>query len=324
MCASPKIVQKEENIVMAMISCPECGKQISDRAFSCPNCGCPINAVPAGNTQESAAKEVEKLLVLARRAREGSDGKNAKKYYDQILDKDPGNWEAIFYSVYFEASECKIRDIGSAANSVANCINSTFAAIADLQDEEEQDKALDTVISSALVIATMFVSAAVNHYNQFSTTNNAFGECSSRVVCAKNIYQEIEDGYKKIFPDRKKRLADHQKIYISFLTSNSRWFNNTFLGNMYTRLGTEIKTVYPEFQTPAAPVASAGAAAGRRGCRGPQDAVEPGADIPQQSRFVIAAADGEFIAALMHDPQASFCSAFSVSSGFSSTFVVVK
>lgn len=26
---------------MAMIQCPECGKQISDKAQSCPNCGCP-------------------------------------------------------------------------------------------------------------------------------------------------------------------------------------------------------------------------------------------------------------------------------------------
>lgn len=28
---------------MALIKCPECGKEISDRAGACPNCGCPIN-----------------------------------------------------------------------------------------------------------------------------------------------------------------------------------------------------------------------------------------------------------------------------------------
>lgn len=27
---------------MALIKCPECGKEISDRATACPNCGCPI------------------------------------------------------------------------------------------------------------------------------------------------------------------------------------------------------------------------------------------------------------------------------------------
>ena len=28
---------------MAMIKCPECGHQVSDKAKSCPNCGAPID-----------------------------------------------------------------------------------------------------------------------------------------------------------------------------------------------------------------------------------------------------------------------------------------
>lgn len=28
---------------MALINCPECNKEISDKAKSCPHCGCPIN-----------------------------------------------------------------------------------------------------------------------------------------------------------------------------------------------------------------------------------------------------------------------------------------
>ena len=28
---------------MALIKCPECGKEISDKALSCPNCGFPMN-----------------------------------------------------------------------------------------------------------------------------------------------------------------------------------------------------------------------------------------------------------------------------------------
>lgn len=28
---------------MALITCPECGQQISDKADICPNCGCPID-----------------------------------------------------------------------------------------------------------------------------------------------------------------------------------------------------------------------------------------------------------------------------------------
>lgn len=31
---------------MALIKCPECGKEISDKAFACPNCGNPMNQPP--------------------------------------------------------------------------------------------------------------------------------------------------------------------------------------------------------------------------------------------------------------------------------------
>lgn len=32
-----------EGDYMALIKCPECGKEISNQAKNCPNCGCPIN-----------------------------------------------------------------------------------------------------------------------------------------------------------------------------------------------------------------------------------------------------------------------------------------
>jgi hypothetical protein len=38
---------------MALITCPECTKEISDKATSCPNCGCPI----AGNLDVELKKE---------------------------------------------------------------------------------------------------------------------------------------------------------------------------------------------------------------------------------------------------------------------------
>lgn len=30
---------------MALIKCPECGKEISDRANACPSCGCPLSEI---------------------------------------------------------------------------------------------------------------------------------------------------------------------------------------------------------------------------------------------------------------------------------------
>lgn len=37
---------------MALIKCPECGKEISDKAASCPNCGCPLELKQINDVKE--------------------------------------------------------------------------------------------------------------------------------------------------------------------------------------------------------------------------------------------------------------------------------
>lgn len=42
---------------MALIKCPECGKNISENAKSCPNCGYEINTLGYGKTLGAGIKE---------------------------------------------------------------------------------------------------------------------------------------------------------------------------------------------------------------------------------------------------------------------------
>ena len=50
---------------MAMINCPECGKEISSRAKTCPNCGCPIGAGSGEAVGENRHVDVvEKVPVV--------------------------------------------------------------------------------------------------------------------------------------------------------------------------------------------------------------------------------------------------------------------
>ncbi len=39
-------IQRKGVTKMALIKCPECGKEISDKASACPNCGCPVSVIP--------------------------------------------------------------------------------------------------------------------------------------------------------------------------------------------------------------------------------------------------------------------------------------
>lgn len=59
---------------MALIKCPECEKEISDKAESCPNCGCPmqsstaqsvISSVAQENNNENSVKQYEQKKVIS-------------------------------------------------------------------------------------------------------------------------------------------------------------------------------------------------------------------------------------------------------------------
>ena len=47
---------------MAMIDCPECGKQISDKAPACPNCGVPVSSVAQAKTPSSKGSSLPRLI----------------------------------------------------------------------------------------------------------------------------------------------------------------------------------------------------------------------------------------------------------------------
>ena len=44
---------------MALIKCPECGAEISDKSNKCVKCGCPLN-----NTTEITSKPKKKKIIL--------------------------------------------------------------------------------------------------------------------------------------------------------------------------------------------------------------------------------------------------------------------
>lgn len=56
---------------MALIKCPECGKEISDKASSCPNCGCPI--------------EIQKTEVSSNISDQPITGQTSKKLNKKII-----------------------------------------------------------------------------------------------------------------------------------------------------------------------------------------------------------------------------------------------
>ena len=67
---------------MALINCPECGKQVSDKAYSCPECGFPIKDYMESKSEENKEKSNE---YIAEENIEESDSEN-KVFSDLELD----------------------------------------------------------------------------------------------------------------------------------------------------------------------------------------------------------------------------------------------
>ena len=85
---------------MALINCPECNKQISDKAKICINCGYPIEDI----MQQSAN---ENLQTNNEKATDGRIYKLFEANYNSFLKERNNNVDSIYYDVVHEISNLK-------------------------------------------------------------------------------------------------------------------------------------------------------------------------------------------------------------------------
>lgn len=122
--------------------------------------------VSGSTVKVDTSTELANLYQLARRAKDDDNSENAQKYYEQIIIKDPSSWEANFYTVYYQAMNCKIGEIGTAATRVMNCEDTVFNLIKNnISDAEEQRTAVNEVAGRLIYISGMLFSAFKNHYD---------------------------------------------------------------------------------------------------------------------------------------------------------------
>ena len=70
---------------MSMIKCPECGKEISDKAEKCPNCGCPMEEIKKIVSDDDYQAEQQYQDMLNRlKARENKKSVSIAKSYDFV------------------------------------------------------------------------------------------------------------------------------------------------------------------------------------------------------------------------------------------------
>jgi len=153
-----------------------------DGTFVCQSCGTKYSVEEAkkmmidgtvdvqGTVKVDSSDELNNLYQVARRAKADKNYENALKYYDMILVKDPSSWEANFYTTYYQAMNCKIGEIKSAANRIVNCEQTVFNLIKNSVDPLEYNNIIDEVSADLINIAGMLFNAYENHFNGIGTS----------------------------------------------------------------------------------------------------------------------------------------------------------
>lgn len=201
---------------MALINCPECGKQISDRAPVCPQCGCPISgAAPSAAPDRSA--EIEKFLDLAVKGIQGQNSDQVEKYCQSALEIDPQNakaWELEARGILF-ASTLKDNKIPQAISAANNAV--CFAS----ENKEELAVSLYDAISvhingllsiainrMPVAYAPQYVAQCMGYYQLLLTGISNLPK--SKIEAELKMFDEMDAESKKaIMPKKRMIYASH-------------------------------------------------------------------------------------------------------------------
>lgn len=195
--------------------CPNCGASIqldNERSEGfCSYCGSKVEVEEAqklmiqGTVKVDTSDELANLYQIARRAKDADNSENAHKYYDMILVKDPNSWEANFYVTYYQAMQCKIAEISSAAISLSNSFSGVLGLIkSHVVECEEQKKAVEEIQLRCVVIATLLYSASRDFYlgTDIEIRGDYASEHIERGIYSAGILQLLSTEIKVVFEDK--------------------------------------------------------------------------------------------------------------------------
>lgn len=189
--------------------------------YVCQHCGTKYTVEEArkllGSVKIDKSEEIEKLLSLARRARDDNNSVNAEKYYAAVLLEEPNNWEASFFQLYFSCVQRKLIEIEHTTKLFINSLASNIDLALKLSDGNEREAAVITIIAYSDMFAHLIATAAVEHAKEFDTPG-IIKERNNRVFLAESIYINLISFFKQKFPSDHSYVAvtlRHQEHYYS-------------------------------------------------------------------------------------------------------------
>ncbi len=213
---------------MKAIICEMCGNNEfikEDGLFVCQSCGTKYTVEEAkkmmiegpvdvsGSTVKlDRSDRLDNLYQLARRARDENNSITAAKYYNDILLEKPNDWEAVFYSAYYQALNCTIAGISSSAIRFGN---SAVSALKLLKNTDDIDQAMCCLEMRAKVqqICAVFMTNVANFIPNYTDPNAATSFADSNTDAIAGMAESVGDAFMKLFNDETNALELYEIAY---------------------------------------------------------------------------------------------------------------
>lgn len=198
---------------MNQLTCELCGGNDLVKEggfFVCQHCGTKYSVEEAKkmmiegtvSVKVDNSEKMEKIYTLARRARDEGNNANAAKYYQEIVEENPNDWEAAFYSVYCAEQGCTLNHLVTAISRVSSAAQTALELIVEQNPEpsEERTNMLYEIGDNTLKFARLLRTFAHEHYSKYINVNGTWDEFKNRayqtgMACCKlgDFFYGIDD-----------------------------------------------------------------------------------------------------------------------------------
>ena len=141
---------------MKAIVCEMCDSRDlikQDGMYICQNCGTKYTTEEAKKmmVEIDNSKKLSNLYERARKSLEVDDLEHAAEYFKQILDENPNDWEAYFYSYLGEFTSYTNAQAPSVASKLSSTIPAAYEMAVQDCEKDEAEKRVETITDQTMV-----------------------------------------------------------------------------------------------------------------------------------------------------------------------------
>lgn len=161
---------------MKQLTCEMCGStnlMKQDGVFVCQSCGTKYSIEEAKKmmVEVDNSKKMANLYSRARKSLEVDDLEHAAEYYKEILDENPDDWEAYFYSYLGEFPSFTNAQAGSVADKLGNTIPAAYDMALEKCSSDESNTRIKTITEKTVDRLTGIAATGASLLRQYEGGN---------------------------------------------------------------------------------------------------------------------------------------------------------